>query len=181
MRVEAPTHLSFAPPQWAAEAEADGDDGQPVTEETEVQERCLRTESHSQGAVGPGGVSFHLRAGRPVLYLPRGWMPPSQAPGSNDPVGRQGSPKTFSGGYGAGPWSRLWRGTRGSQASLGGLRSWETQQRSHWEEPFFPRSHRHCVGRGNTGSLELSQPPAFRLFGFVCFFGLFFFFPFSLG
>ena len=120
-------------------------------------------------------MSFHLRAGRPVLYLPRGWMPPSQAPGSNDAVGRQGSPKTFSGGYGAGPWSRLWRGTRGSQASLGGLRSWETQQRSHWEGPFFPRSHRHCVGRGNTGSLELSQPPAFRLFGFVCFFGLFFF------
>ena len=36
----------------------------------------------------------------------------------------------------------------------------------------------HCVGRGNTGSLELSQPPAFRLFGFVCFFGPFFFFLF---
>lgn len=30
MRVEAPTHLSFAPPQWAGEAEADGDDGQLV-------------------------------------------------------------------------------------------------------------------------------------------------------
>lgn len=45
-------------------------------------------------------------------------------------------------------------------------------------EPSFEKEvlfNRHCVGRGNTGSLELSQPPAFRLFGFVCFFGLFFF------
>lgn len=173
-------------PQWGgADGADDGDDGK-VGRKLRLK-RVVTAQSHSRAAVGPSAPSAcalptELGAApcRPWGALMPGGGGMTSPPGPPEP----GVEVTELAGPG------LLGGAKESRASLGSLRSWGAQHRSCWEGPLTPTPqepsekevlfNRHCAGRGNTGSLERGQPPAFRRFGCVCFVGLFFF-PFSSG